>query len=830
MKTIFKTVYHKKFFTILTLSVLFLFTLASIQILVTTNSKHQTLVDRVDEVNGAHTIVYISNSRKVEDAIAVASKFGRVEQTNAFPYLMDVYRLFEETQTYHGIIFEGYIEGDTNTYRVLEGKPLDELTGFEVAITESYARKLRKDNQEVLGYVFDYNYLNKFYVDPDFGEDAEFVQDLKFTVASIIDYPNFNILSLEDETLEKIPLFNRPMNSVGIVNQETIQSLEWMEININESHAVYPRYEYRSVLKVQIEDYTLEKEKKLEAELLNINGIYFDAGISVYPLHSLAQFLSTEDILFKQVSFYIVGGLILSTAYTFYVFLRRQLISNAKTIGTLGLLGIQQNRLILAYMSQILVIGVLSLSLWGGMNIFLQQLYLTDRTLASLIDLNGPIFVRMLPLFLGYVLIIVAIYYAHLKRYVKNSFLMSKSADKKYLSLPAIQQKGYALSLSIKTMLSSLSHSLGVILNIGIIVVTLLISLSFYKTVSTIYNEETLGIKFDYIVFDSTVEQYDQTKEFSRHQAVVQKVPDMYFIDILYSENTRVFYRSNLLVFYDFMSPFVPLVEGTNISVDDWNNLGEHTYYYEFSHATRRHIDLRDAIIYDVNKISGKGSVERMHLFYLASQFHANTETATQIKGKVNSLIDNGWVAYIQTKNSVNKFTFPVIDTYFAQVDEANKVAFLNYLDKEGLKQVSYEEVMSILQENNDRVVGASLQIMLSASILLLIILVINQTIALMGNLEENQEQHKVLRQIGVSSKIIRKKLWIQEITILALGLVLAALLYLVIYPFAKDSLLKAYGLFTTIPLSSMYYAVYGAGVIVLLLIIALLSHHKTRV
>lgn len=831
MKNILKTVYHKKFFTIIILSVLFLFTLISIQIQVTTSSKHETLVDRVDAVNGAHTIVFLGNPKKIDQAIAIASKYGDVKLTTAFPYVLDSYHFYENAPK-HQIILEGYTDDGTDQYRVIQGKALNELSDYEVAVTESYARKLSKDGIDPMGYVIDFSYLNQFY-DEQYYNGAESPTDnnMLFRIVSVIDYPNFNDLSIDDDTLEKIPLFSRPMQSMGLVNQKTMESVKEYVMGYGQNELVYSftRNEYRDVMKVHFDDYSVKKEKDLEAELLNLNGIYFDAAISVYTLNSLSRFVSAEDILFEQVSIYVVGGLILSTAYSFYIFLRRQLISNAQTIGTLGLLGIQQKRLILSYMSQIFLVALLALGLWGGMNVYLQQIFLSNRSLASLIDCNTPILLGMLPLFMGYVLIIVVVYYAQLKRYLRNAFLMSKSADKKYLNLPAIQHKGYALTLSIKSMLSSMSFSLSVMLNIGIIIVTLLVSMSFYSNVSTIYNEETFGIKFDHIVLNAEVEQYDKTKEFTSNQVVVGKVSDMNFVDVLYSEQRRVFYRSNILLFYDYMAPFVPLIEGSDVTKEDFENLEEQTFYVRYAHATRRHFDLRNLMIYDVNKISGKGTAEKMYLFYLQSQFEANSETAAEVKGKVNSLIDNGWIAYIQVPNSVNKFTFPRIDSYFVQVDQENEQAFLDYTKSQGLETISFKEVANIFQENNNRVTKASLQIMVSVSVLLILILVINQSVALMSNMEENKKEHQILKEIGVSSRIIKRKLWIQELLTIALGLIIAAIFYFIIYPFAKDGLLKAYGLFSTIALPSVYYMTYGIIIAGLLIIITGLSLYKIK-
>lgn len=838
MKALFKTVYHKKKLTLLTLSVLFVFTLISIQLQVTTSSKQVTLVDRVEAVNGAHTLVFLRNPSYIQQAVAIAEKYGKVEQTNAFPYMMDVlrYGYIEEDFKIPDIIFEGYISDNTNLYRIIEGKPLDQLANFEVAITESYARKLRKQGINPIGHVLDFNYLNDFYIF-DGGDGVEItIPDtyiLDFTIVTIMDYPNFNEVASDNDVLDRIPLFNRTVYSVGIVNQDTLQTLQSIELHYeykgNTFTQSYPRFEFSSVIKVHLDDYSVDNEKQLEKELLDLNGTHFNAGISAYPLHSLSQYVSTEEVLFKQVSTYLVGGLILSTAYAFYVFLRRQLVSNAKTIGTLGLIGIKQRNLILMYMSQILVIVFISLLLWGGLNVYLQMLYQTDRSLATLLDINTPILIRMLGLLLIYIALLVVVYFTQLKRYIKHAFLMTKTTDKKFIPLPPVQSKNLVVGLTLKTMMNSLSFSIGSIMNVAIIVLTLLVAISLYGHVSTIYNKETLGIQFDYIVYGADVDQYNETKQFTSAQVVVVKVPDMYFVDIKYSTNKRVYYRSNILMFYDYMHPFVPLYEGEDITPALFEGYSENRFYYRFIHATRRHMDLRDADIYHVDKIKGVGTVERLYLFYLQSQFSANSEASAQIAGKVNSLIDNGWVAYIQTPNTVNPYTFSVIDTYFVNVEDADEEAFLNYIQTNQLEVTSYQEVIDVLQENNNRVIAASIQIMMAVSLLLIFILVVSQGVTFMTNQLENQGQHRILSEIGVSSRIVQRKIWMQELMTLAIGLTLAAILYLLFFPFAKDSLLQAYGLFSTIPLPNIGFILFGGLIVALMLVILVLSKMKRR-
>lgn len=833
MRALFKTVYHKKKLTLLTLSVLFVFTLVSIQIQVTTSSKQMTLVDRVEAVNGAHTLVFLRNPMYFDLAINTAQRYGKVEETDAFPYMMDVmrYGYGGEELRVPDIIFEGYVSDGTNLYRVLEGKPLDQLEDFEVAITESYARKLRKQGINPIGHIFDFNYLNDIYNWSD--SELEFTQKLNFKVVTIIDYPNFNEVANDSDLLDRIPLFNRTIYSVGITSPKTFENLREITIKYmyegQEMEYKYPRFEYTKAIKVHMDNYSVENEKQLEKELLDINGTHFNAGISAYPLHSMSQYVSTEEVLFNQVSTYLVGGLILSTAYAFYVFLRRQLVSNAKTIGTLGLLGIKQRSLILMYMSQIMVIVIVSLLLWGGMNTYLQMMYQTDRSLASLLDINQPILFRILGLLSIYILILAVVYYTQLQRYIRQAFLMTKTTDKKFLVLPSIKTSFLIPGLTIKTMMNSLSFTLGSVTNVAIIVLTLLVSISIYGHVSTIYNEETLGIKFDYIVYKASVDQYNETKQFSSAQAVVQKVSDMYFVDIKYSTNKRVYYRSNILAFYDYMYPFVPLYEGEDITPTLFEGYSENRFYYRFMHATRRHVDLRDADIYHVDKIKGIGTVERLYLFYLQSQFSANSEASAQIAGKVNSLIDNGWVAYMQTPNTVNPYTFPVIDTYFVNVEESNREAFLAYLDNHQLEYTAYQEVIDVLQANNNRVVSASLQIMIAVILLLIFILVVSQSVTFMTNQLENKGQHRILNEIGVSSVIINRKMWLQELLTFALGLILAAILYLLLFPWAKNSLLQAYGLFSTIPLPHIGYWVYGGIIALILVAIIVLSKIKRR-
>ncbi len=794
MKLILKTILYKKQKMMATLVVLLLAVLMSLQITVTLYSKNQSLAQRVDAVHGAHTNVYLTLDGTL-DMDKLIQGIGSYEMTYAVGY---------HTGNEDSDLFvEGYVSDQTNLFTVLQGKALAELTGYELAITESYARSLTKLGIIPLGYQMQ-------------------IQDTVFTVVSIVDYPNYNDAFVGKSQLKDIKLFNYPILSVGLANYQTVKELA--EQNIY-------NYSNRIVYKVQFDHYTTQQEQAFVQRLGNELTVWDPFLVNVSPLFEIAQLSSVADILFRFISIFVLAGLMISSAYTFYMFLRKQLMQDAKTIGALVLQGVFQNKIMYSYVLQLLLIIACSLALFGMINVSILQVMKQNRSLASILDCNPVILIRTLGTFAGYLIIIFGLFLMQLKRYMKLAFQMTKTADRTYGASRRLQNNNYVLQLGWKELLANRANTLGSVLSMMMIIITLLITVQAKASVSNIYNKDTLGIQFDYIVGASSFSDYKNAGYFAKKQVMIDKKSDIYFLDIDLDTNRRTYYKSNFLVFYNSMVGFVKPVAGKAPFLTISQRYREdYRDYYRFLVSSRRHMDARGLSIYSPK--DEHVSVAKQYIFYLSANYPGNSETAAPVNATVNTLIDNGWIAFILEFRSEKEHdnVGKNVEMFLVNVENEEQGKLLErYLQKKNMQYMKYDEVLQKLNETNQDVNQRTIGMIQGVMLLLLALWIVNEVMSVQCNLQEQQANHRFLRNIGIGDQKIRRKIIIQEVLVLGGSLLFSGILYLIIQPFIREGLLKAYGLYHMPELSKLWYAVYGGAILILMACIFLLRKPQMK-
>ena len=781
MRLIVKTILYNKKRIMMTLVILLLAVLMSLQITVTLYSKNQSLAQRVDAVRGAHTNVYLTMNGTLDIDKLVAG-IGSFESTYAIGY---------HTGNENSDLFlEGYINDQTNLFPVMQGKPLAELEGYEIAVTESYARSLVKLGLQPLGHQIT-------------------IRDDTFTVESIVDYPNYNDAFVGKSQLKDIKLFNYPILSVGLANYHTVKEI-----------AEENPYDFgnRILYKVRYDHYSSDQEQYFVQRLGNEIKVWDPFLINVSPLFEIAQLSSVADILFRFISVFVLAGLMLSSAYTFYIFLRKQLMQDAKTIGALVLQGVYQNKIMFSYFAQILLITVSALILFGVMNIGILEVLKQNRSLAPILDCNQIILLRTLLAFAGYLLVIFGLFLMQLKRYMKQAFQMTKTADHTYGPSSRLQSKNYALQLAWKGLLANRINTLGSILSMTMIIITLLITLQAKASVDHIYNEDTLGIHFDYIVGRTSFLNYDGVRPFAKEQAWIDKTSDVYFLDIDFDTYRRTYYKSNFLVFYNSMEGFVKPVSGEAPYLTESQKY-RHYYRarYRFLASSRRHMDARGLRLYDVNDVSVP--IEKQYIFYLDANYPGNTESGAPINATVNTLIDNGWIAFIlefrSEKDYDNRDQF--VDMFLVNAkDEENKSLLEAYFAQHDMEYMSFNEVIDKLNETNQDVNQTTIWMMQGVLGLLLALWLVNEVMAVQCNLQDQQINHRFLKRIGIRDLAIRRKVITQEVLVIGGSLLFGGMAYLGIQPLIREGLLKAYGLYNMPELSGFWYVLYGSLLVVI--------------
>lgn len=137
-------------------------------------------------------------------------------------------------------------------YKVLEGKALDDLEGFEVAISKEYAQTL---GTNILGGTLEF-------------------LDFEFTVESIIEYPNYEMAYQPLETLSQVDLFEEGILGAGITTDTATKALQ--EDLVRQYFDEYgedfgleiPEYH---LLKVKFDTFTYDKERELLNSIASVN-------------------------------------------------------------------------------------------------------------------------------------------------------------------------------------------------------------------------------------------------------------------------------------------------------------------------------------------------------------------------------------------------------------------------------------------------------------------------------------------------------------------------------------------------------------------------------
>ncbi len=807
MRLLVKAFVQKQLRSILVLGILSFLVLMAIQVTTTVWAKNLTLVERVDRVNGTHMYLYLN-----EDATIFPPPFTQLksdyydemileyakskdtlihtDRTYAFPYVAGYFD--------KDIYVMGYTSDDTNLYEVLEGAPLDSLTGYEIAITESYARMLRNEGIEPIGHTLSF---------PAYDDVVD------FQIVSVIDYVNINDAYVKDVGLKQIPLFDFPFVSVAFGAFDTLR-----EIALE-----YPSLS-KQVIQIRFEDYSRVMEAGLVKHLLDS----FTVDVveeKLLPLFEVTDYMSTNEQLFKHISIITLAVFMVATAYSFLIYIKRQLKQNTANIGLLSIVGITDRSIVKVFMLRLLLIFAFALLLIVLLNVGVVMMFQNDRSLANVFDLNRSIGLISILVALVYFFVIAFLYKRQIDHSIKTSLSSIKTKQQHFITDPQI----HSPTLSILTAFKSLFAHRGFILSSMIIVTSLLVMiisnvLIFYQ-MNHIYNKETLGMKFDYIVTDAPFAHFEFTSQYADHQVMLEKTSNLYFVEIDYKNNIRSYYKSNMIVFNSYMAPFVDVVEGTTPPDLD-KVFWEDKLHYTYSMASRKHMDIRNGFVYNDENLEKYWRVPaRGYLFYaIPHRFYHNRETAAKINGTFNSLIDNGWIAYVYRERPMFELFAPYMEMYLIDMkDDVDPILFEQAMDQQNIQYMSNAKIIEALNQANQENQRNIFYFIVFLSSLLVIVMLTN--LSAYGSIQavDHKEDYRLYQQIGLKIKT-QRMIKINQALIFGLGILLLTQIGLwVFYPLIFDGVLKAYGLYYTIELPTLlnhgWTIVLGISLILALLI-----------
>lgn len=793
MKLVLKAILHKKFTSMTSLIILSFMVLLAAQVTISLYSKNTSLVSRIDAIQGAHLHVYQTLNGDSFDLKSIPIEGVTMDSTYAIHY--------SPGSSSNDIFLEGYVSNNNNFYQVIEGKELRKLDAYEIAITESYARALRNKNIDPIGHIIKYQRGNQDPVD--------------FQVVSIIDYPNFNDMYQGSYELKNIGLFDYPATSVAIGNYQTIQQLADKNKNDESSRLVH---------KIYIDQYSAKRERAIVKQISDAIDVSKRYRINVAPLYEITRLQAPADILFQFLSPFVLGGLLIGTGYTFYIFLRKQLMQDAKTIGMLVLQGVRRKTIIASYGIEFFIIAGFGLLFFIIMNIFLLKETASNRSLSLFLDSNSVIIVRTLLLFVVYCCGLMILFYMQLKRYMHNALTSAKTSDYSFVKQKPLQKNWLTLQLVLKSMSSTWKHTLGSILSLSVIAFTLLVSLASAYEVSKIYNRDTLGVTFDYLAGATPFEIYHGAKNFSENTVIVVKWSNLYFLDLDFASGKRTYYKSNMLFFMNRMDGFVEPYNGQPIDLEAEQRFLEYRKYLRYTAASRRHMDERGLSIYGTKT---KESITKQYLFYQLDNYPGDKETAAPISATVNTLIDNGWIAFdlrfFSEKPDDN--IGGIVPMFLMNVkDEAKGKDLEEYLSVNKITYQSYDEVIRILNNMNQENNKKTLYMLFAVSTMMLFVGILNLLTSIQYNFLMHEKNDTFLHRIGIRKSILRRKTVLQEMITIVFALSFAGFAFLLGYPLIHAGLLRVYGLYVMPELPFVYYSWYALALLVGMFGIAMIS------
>lgn len=780
MRLLYKAFIQKQLKTISLLIILSFLVLIAIQVTTTVWVKNLTLIERVNQVNGAHSFIYTFSDERADFFRGLIRTYADrngleidVKKSYAFPYTSG--------KSSHDIFVMGHIIGDSNQYEVIEGKSLSELVGYEVAISESYARQLIDEGTDPIGHIIVYENILPYPVE--------------FEVVSVIDFVNFNDAYVSDKGLKDIPLFDYPFVSVALGNYNTIQQL-----------AKEPSSYGKVVLQARFMDYSRLAESNLVKFILDTHA--FDStSEQILPLYEITDYLSTNEQLYKHLSLIGLLSFMVATAYSFLTYIKRQLIQNSKNIGLLSIVGVSDKNIIKVFLVRLGIIFVIATLLLVFVNSGVYIWFKNDRSLANVFDINRSILLLTVFGAILYFLLIYGIYYIQIQKTIATSLSSVKTKQRHYVQNLISNKPWMPVVVAFKSIFAHIGFFGSTVIITSVLLFTLITNCFVYFQMARIHNEDTLGLEFDYLVTNAEFDDFAMTESYAKAQTMLSKTSGLYFIEINYSEYIRTYYKSNALEFYSDMAPFVSVVEGS-APPDLSPTFLENRHAYRFTAASRKHMDMTDGYVYTDENLAKYKNPERGYLFYTMPHsfgLSMSHETAATISGTVNTLIDNGWITFVYRYRQMIDIGVPFMEMYILQVDEGvSSDEIEQAMDERQMTYISKDDVNHLLNQANIENQREIFYFIVFISGLLLFVLIMNVYAYGFINHMENQEDDKLLKQVGIMPKVHRKIRTNQYLMFTLTVLMMIQLLLWFVYPSIFDGVLKAYGLYFTIPLPSL--------------------------
>jgi hypothetical protein len=785
----FKAFMRKQWTLISMVSMMMVMLLLSTQVLMTYQFKHETMSQRVISANSPHVMVHVHNRFYLQYLERAVQEYNSQVEFEHQRITIEETMVLNTSMNNFKLLFEILTPTHKDSLPLIEGKPLSELQSDEAAIMPSYASELRKQGIDPFSHTLTLDTIKG---------------TLSFKVVSIVDYPNYNDPYIHDNGLKSIPLFDFPYPSAALITEDLVKEVQLIEESSEFFGEVRRWISFSpgvsSSFHIRFNSYSLENERILMNFMYRNLG-YIPDSVTFYPLYEYSDYLSTNEQLYSMITRYGIVGLSLLSALGLIVLLRQQFLQNIKSLGLLITLGHSYLKVTFILISRFIFAWCLGVLMWLGLNALISPLLQSSQELSKIIDQTSLILTTSVSVVSIMFLLWMSISGYLSVRSLNYAHTSLKHQRKNTISIFPIK-KHWKVNVAIKGLASRLSFTSLMILMSGLIISSATSFILISHQVSNIYNQKTLGVQFDYIVLDAPFKHYEITNDFAKSQVWVQKYSNYLFVDVHYSKNYFNYYKSSVLFFMANMEGYVEPIGG-ELPEDLRTSFREWKYDIRETMASRKQMEKTNSFIYSVENVQKFKSAERGYLFLSAiNPSQSNRETAAQIKGTMNTLIDQGWIAYVYRDQLMVEVAVPYLEMYLFNLEDGISASEAEaIMNQYGIKYMAFDDITTILNEVNIETQRQTFSFILIAVSILLGLLMVVLSVYFKTMSLEQASNDQLLHQLGLKPSTLK------QIKVTQMGFVLGsgALISTVVLPFLfgrmHDDMLQAYGLYTTLPL-----------------------------
>lgn len=742
MKLIAKALKCKRKYQYLVIIFTILSTLFCIQKYINLNSRNATILENVAKANAFHTAIYIESKDGLPESY-LTSYFNRINKENhdeiiddfTLKYYDEIFPEFENSQKDTEICFlEGYDNKEFNKFDVIIGKKLKNLKGNEIAVNSQYWKKLQEYGFKLGDTLYNKNKV-PFKIESVFKDPVIYTDVTANVKKSFLSQNNTEVIKYR-----------------AISNQDFIKKIALT----NRSYDNYTKVLY----KIKIHNYSIENESKF---LTLVRANYRrDMDYNFQPLYFQLQKESFPYQSYKLISGILFISILITNLFIFISIFKKRLEEKQKLIMCMLYQGIKKKFIFIYYASELLLLYLISfISLpivnWAFMNMFRNINEISVFFNSSQISLI-ILFICVVIVYLTMLCIIILEFNKFIKNRKKiRNVKISKLFDLTYTRFESI--------LSLKEILAYPYRYLRFVISCVILIGCLSLCITSFEFVTNLYNLDSIGLKYDYIIGNMNKDQFDYISKYYKENAVAFSIQEKFFKEkVSEYDNLDIdrYYNALLIIFYEDIKPFINIQEGkypkAEHDVRFYSDPEDpKSFLPRNCLTTKKIIDLKDGVINENLTVD----YNRKAIGYANSSYETwNGENFMFLDGTVNSIINGGYVAFANVGSRISlKERLTDINGSASMIinlkKNVSKFEFQSYLKNEGIEFKSYDNLIDEMN-NENKIINEKLIIL----VIFIIIIVASVFISLLMTFYAEDKMRLIdtksfFRSIGIKHKVI---------------------------------------------------------------------------